>query len=342
MKTIIPLTALAALVASSTAFAQTPAFSKPSGYTSQTLAPNAFNLVGINVQKPSLVSGSFTAVNGSILSSAGVDFGAVLPAGKMYVLEITSGVAAGTVQEFVTFSGSTLTLPAPVAGVAISDNFTVRGINTLQELFPSGKLVVSGNLNANAADKVWVPQGNGSYIRYFVKGGASNPGWHTTPNGSSIGETLAITADIPVLYTDAIIVQTSASPITPLVLTGEVKTTGSNTMIVPGFNLITTVPPAGLTLFTSGLQGQLTPSGNLNANAADKIWVPQGNGTYIRYFFKGGASNPGWHTTSNGSAIGEVAALTTDVALPPGTFIQRITATNTVFKFNVPSSYSSL
>jgi len=144
------------------------------------------------------------------------------------------------------------------------------------------------------------------------------------------------------LYTDAVLIQTTSSPITPLVLTGEVKTTPSSALVVPGLNLISTVPPTGLTLFTSGLDGQLTISGNLNANAADKVWVPQGNGTYVRYFIKGGATNPGWHTTTNGSSIGETLAITTDVPLPAGTFIQRITNSSKVIKFNVPTTYSNL
>lgn len=332
---------LATLAATGLGMAQT-AYTTPVGYTSQTLAANTFNLVGINLQKPTLASGLVTSISGADVVASAINFTTVLPASKTYVLEITSGTAAGTVQDFVTFSGSTITLPSAVSGIAPGDKFAVRGADTLQELFPPGKLVISGNLNANAADKVWVPQGNGTYIRYFIKGGASNPGWHTTPNGSVIGEVAAITADIPVLYTDGLLVQTGASPITPLVLSGEVKKTGSNALIIPGFNLITVVPPVGLTLFTSGIQNQLTPSGNLNANAADKVWVPQGNGTYIRYFNKGGASNPGWHTTTNGSVIGEVSALSVDVPLAPGSFIQRVAATNLELKFSVPTSYSSL
>lgn len=342
MKTYIPYSLILAAASAGMAFGAETAYTTPVGYTSQTLAPSTFNLVGTNVQRPALVAGLVTGVSGATVTATAVDFTAGLPAGKTCVLEITSGTAAGTVQDFVTWSGNTITLPAAVAGIAAGDSFKVRASDTLQGLFPTGTLVPSGNLNASAADKVWVPQGDGTYIRYFFKGGAANPGWHTTTNGSTIGETAAIASDIPVLYTDGLIVQTGTAPITPLVLSGEVKKTGSNTLVVKGFNLISTVPPVGLTLFTSGLQTQLTPSGNLNASAADKVWVPQGNGTYIKYFFKGGATNPGWHTTTNGSTIGETAALTVDVNLTPGVYIERVATSSAILKLNVPTSYSSL
>jgi hypothetical protein len=340
---------LLAAAACGMAFGQTTAYTNPVGYTSQTLAANSSNLIGINVLKPTLASGLVTGVSGAVVTASAIDFTTTLPVGKTCVLEITSGTAAGTVQDFITWSGSAITLPAAVTGLAIGDTIAVRAANTLQELFPAGTLVISGNLNASAADKVWIQQANGSYKRYFVKGGTTNPGWHTTTNGSTIGETLAITADIPVLYTDGLIVQTGASPISPLVISGEVKKTGSNALVTTGvINLISIVPPVGLTLFTSGLATQLQVSGNLNASAADKIWVPQYNisgvftGTYKRYFMKGGTSNPGWHTTTNGSTIGETAALTVDVNLTPGTYIQRVGATNLELKFNVPSSYPNL
>jgi uncharacterized protein (TIGR02597 family) len=341
------LYSILAAAACAMAFGQT-AYTNPVGYTSQTLAPSSSNIIGINVLKPTLVSGLVTVVSGADVTASAINFTTALPTGKRCVLEITSGTAAGTVQDFITWSGSTITLPAAVTGLAIGDKISVRAANTLQELFPAGTLVVSGNLNASAADKVWIQQANGSYIRYFVKGGLSNPGWHTTANGSTIGETLAITTDIPVLYTDGLIVQTGASPISPLVISGEVKKTSSNALVKTGIaNLISVVPPVGLTLFTSGLATQLQVSGNLNASAADKIWIPQYDisgmftGTYIRYFMKGGLSNPGWHTTPNGSTIGETLALSVDINLTPGTYIQRVGASDVEIKFNVPSSYPS-
>ena len=195
------LYSILAAAACGMAFGQT-AYTNPVGYTSQTLAPSSSNIIGINVLKPTLVSGLVTVVSGANITASAINFTTALPTGKSCVLEITSGTAAGTVQDFITWSGSTITLPAAVTGLAIGDKISVRAANTLQELFPAGTLVVSGNLNASAADKIWIPQYDisgmftGTYIRYFMKGGLSNPGWHTTPNGSTIGETLALSVDI--------------------------------------------------------------------------------------------------------------------------------------------------
>jgi hypothetical protein len=339
MKTLISLTALAAFVATGSLFAQTPAFSKPSGYISQTLVANRINVVGVPLLKPTLATGVITAVNGANVSASATDFSAVLTAGKMIILEVLSGTAAGVVQEFNTWSGTSISLPAAIPGLAIGDQFSVRAAHTLQELFPSGTLR-TGNLNAAAADKVWVPIGGGQYTRYFVKIN-TNAGWHTTSNGTVIDQINAITADIPVIYTDGLLVQTGSNPITPLVFTGEVKKTPSSALAQTGqLNLISIIPPVGLTLFTSGLQSQLA-TGNLNATAADKLWVPQPDGSFKRYFVKIN-SNAGWHTTSNGTVIDQIPAITVDVPLPQGAYIQRVAAGNKVFTFNVPASYSSL
>lgn len=334
MKNKTLLLAIAALAAPGFLHAQTAAYSTPSGYVTQTLPANTFSVVGFNVLPSPVVTGTVTGVSGATLSDSDVNFTTLLTSGKTYVLDITEGpgTADGTVQEFISWSGSDITLPAAISGIAIGDNYAVRLAPTLQEVFPVGFL--AGSVIPGTADKVWVPTGNGSYTKYWYKSFAPNIGWHTTSNGTD--DTGLVSGDIPLIYIDAILVEKKGVA-KDLVLTGQVKTTGSNALIQAGFNLLAIVSPTGSTLFTSGLSGDI--AGSIIPGTADKVWVPTGNGSYTKYWYKSFAPNIGWHTTSNGSD--DTGLVTADVPLPAGLFIQRISGSK-VISLDVPASYSDL
>jgi|LakMenEpi03Aug12_release.lakeMendotaPanAssembly.Ray.scaffolds.fasta_scaffold177063_1 hypothetical protein len=327
MKTQFTISLLAA-AACGLANAQT-AYTTPVGYTTQTLAANTTNLVGFNVLKPVVASGSLTGVSGAVLSDSAVDFSTALTANKTYILEVTSGTAAGTVQEFVTWSQNSITLPATVTGLAIGNAYAIRIAPTLQETFPVGFL--AGSLSATNADKVWVPTGPGTYIKYWYK--TSSPaGWCTTTTG--LNNTGAVTADVPLISIDGIMIEKKGTA-KDLVLTGEVKKTGSNILLGTGLNLISINPPSGLTLFTAGLQGDI--AGSLSATNADIVWVRSGSG-YTKYWYKTSAP-AGWCTTTTG--VNNTGAVSVDVALPASVFIQRKGSAKVV-TLDVPTSYSSL
>lgn len=336
MKKLTYFTALAAIAATGFSSAQDPAFSKPSGYTTQTLPANTLTLVGINLQNPAVVSGTFTGVAGTSLTDTASDFATLLTVGKTYIIEVTSGGSAGGVEWFTSWSGNTLSLPSSlnVPNLAVGDKYTLRLAPTLQQLFPSGSLATFGLANVSNADKVWVQQSDGTYLKYAVKTGA-NAGWHLTTGSDSLG---LVSADIPVVTTDGILVEKKTSA-GSLVITGEVKTTPTNNYTTQGFNLITINPPAGLTLFTSGLQGDLATFGLTNASNADKVWIPQGNGTYVRYAVKTG-SNAGWYTTPDGGSVGSLVV--DDIPLPSAIYIQQASTTPKTISFAVPTSYDSL
>jgi hypothetical protein len=327
MKTQLTFSLLAAAVCS-LANAQT-AYTTPVGYTTQTLAANKMTLVGFNVLKPVVASGLLTSVSGAVLSDSAVNFSSVLTSDKTYVLEVTSGTAAGTVQEFVTWSQNSITLPATVTGLAIGNAYAIRIAPTLQETFPVGFL--TGSLGATNADKVWVPTGPGTYTKYWYK--TSSPaGWCTTTTGNN--NTGAVTADVPLIYIDGIKIEKKGTA-KDLVLTGDVKKTGSNVLLGTGINVISINPPTNLTLFTSGLQGDIT--GSLSATNADIVWVPNGSG-YTRYWYK--TSSPaGWCTTTTGN--NNAGAVSVDVSLPASIQIQRKTSAK-VISLDVPTSYSNL
>jgi hypothetical protein len=326
-------TTLLALALTGASQAQTAVYTAPVGYTTQTLVANRQNLVGINVMTPVIASGSLTAVSGATLTDSNTNFTQAITAGKTAVLEITSGsgTVPGTVQDFVTWSGNSITLPAAVTGVAVGNTYRIRLAPTLQEIFPVGTL--AGSVIASTADKVWIPTGPGTYDRFWYKTGAS-AGWRKTTNGSN--DTGAVTGDVPLLYIDGIIVEKKGTA-KDLVLTGEVKTKGSNMLLAQGQNLISVIPPTGSTLFNAGLQGDI--AGSALASTADIVWVPNGSGSFVRYWYKS-TSPAGWRTTSTGSD--NTGAVSVDVPLPPSIIIQRRSATPKVVTMDVPAAYSSL
>ncbi len=326
-------TTLLALALTGASQAQTTVTTTPVGYTTQTLAANRQNLVGINVMTPVIASGSFTAVSGATLTDSNTNFTQAITAGKTAVLEITSGsgMVPGTVQDFVTWSGNSITLPAAVTGVAVGNTYRIRLAPTLQEIFPVGTL--AGSVIASTADKVWVPTGPGTYDRFWYKTGTS-AGWRKTTTGSN--DTGAVTGDVPLLYIDGIIVEKKGTA-KDLVLSGEVKTKGSNVYLTQGQNLISIVPPTGSTLFNAGLQGDI--AGSAVASTADIVWVPNGSGSFNRYWYK--TTNPaGWCGTTTGS--NNTGAVSVDVSLPPSIIIQRRSTTPKVITMDVPAAYSSL
>jgi hypothetical protein len=259
----------------------------------------------------------------------------------MHTIEITSGTAIGSVREFSSFTGTTVTISAAITGLAVTDKYIIRQNPTLQEIFPVG-LLTGAALTPGNADVVWVPNGSGGYDRYWYKSNANQGaiGWWTTVDGTTRG--VQVTQDIPLLYTDGILVQRKSGSDKNLVLTGEVKTTPSIPYVLTGFNPVSINPPAGLTLFTAGFApGTNFAGAALTPGNADILWVPNGLGGFTRYWYKSNANSGavGWWTTADGTTRG--SQVTTDVVLPPNCKIQRKGSAK-FMSIAVPSSYSSL
>ena len=322
MKTFIPFTIAAALVASGLANAQ--AFSKPSGYVTQDLAANQFNLVGIALHGSPVASGALDTVAGNALTDN--DFAFSPEAGKTYVLEILTGSIAGTVQAIpaANIVGTTITTPDDLGsmGLVSTDTYSLRLAPTLEEIFGTdSNSVLSRSLSSNTADIVWIPDRAGSYDKYFV---------HITGAFRFAGTT-TLAPNVPVVYSDGILVQKRGTA-SSLVLTGEVKTKGTNSVASQGFNLISVVAPAGLTLFTSGLADDLAVS--LSQNTADIVWLPQAGGTYNKYFR---------HISGNWRNVSAPTVnVTVDVDLPSAIWIQRKSASAANITLDVPTTYGNL
>ena len=342
MKTLIPITALAALLASSASFAQTPAFSKPSGYTTQVLKPSKTNYVGLNVITPSLAAGAITATENSKLRlvDSNAAFNTTLQSGKMHTIEIVSGTAVGSVREFIPSSNTKVDISATISGLAIGDKYIIRKNLTLQELFPSGAPLTGAASTPGTADLVQVPDGAGNFTQYWYKTTTTNGaiGWWTTTNGTTRG--VEVTTDVPLLYTDGIQIKRRAGVDVNLVITGQVKTTSSRVYVITGSNPVSINPPAGSTLSNSSLSGSFAASTS-PANA-DILWVRNLAGTAFNRFWRktsttGGATE--WWKTPDGIAPG--TKVTGTVKLSPFCFIERKGSAK-FMQIKVPSFYSNL
>lgn len=326
MKTFIPLTLAAALAASGISHAQ-PAFSKPSGYVTQSLG-KGFNLVGLTLVKPVVYAGKINSISGSVLTLASAHG---LSAGKMYVAEFTAsaGTNSSIVQDFNVYSGSSVTLPAAIPGLAVGDSVSIRAATTLEEIF--GTSLQTGG-NAAASDIVWLPATNGQYDRYYYKTPlAGTPGWF------KIGQPETAASNTPVTYVDGMFVERKALTALALTITGEVKTTATNFVVQKGFNLVASLYPAGSTLASSKLSLTLKSAGN--AAASDVVWIPSSPGVFARYYYKTPLSGtPSWTRISST----EVTVDGSTITLPGSVFIERKDVGSKVVSLTPPSSYSSL
>ncbi len=323
MKPFLPYSLLAAAAFCGAALGQT-ATTTPVGYTTQNLVANQFNLVGLNLHNSQLASGTISAVGASSVTVEGVDFDSLLTDGRTYVLEIHEGPQAGTVHEILTWNGDQLDTQEDLgtAGVEAGQSYSLRLAPTLEEIFGTGSdSVLTRALNANTADIVWLPDGTGGYDRYFI---------HSTGQVRIAGTTTPA-PDVPVIYADGLIVQ-KRNAAAELVVSGEVKTSGTTNLAVPGFNILSTVAPVGLTLFTSGIAGDIAQA--LNPNTADIVWVQQPDATYKKYFRHSSGS---WRDVD-----APTVALAEDVPLPSAVIIQRKGASPTAVSLDVPESYANL
>ena len=320
MKNLIPITLAATLVASGISSAQTPAYSKPSGYVTQTIS-QGFNLIGIALHGTNATSGKITGLSPTTLTDSAANFSTSLTVGSSYLLEINSGSKAGLVIEVASWTQNSLTIVDNLvaSGVVVTDSYSLRRAPTLEEVFGTTNSVLTKSNNSLLADIVWIPKANGQYDRYFLNNSSL---WRNAAGGAA--------TSIPFVYLDGIFLQKRNPGTIELVFTGQVKTSATVIALGTGFTLVGNPYPAGTTLQNSGLDASLVRSNN--SLLADLVWLPSGIGTYDRYF----VNNSGvWRNAAGGAA----AAI---VPLPSAMFIQRRSASSAEIRQTPPVSYSSL
>jgi hypothetical protein len=334
MKTPFAYSLLAAAVVCGLANAQT-AYTTPVGYVTQPLVQGTNN-VGITLHTPAIAKGSIDTVNGTALTDSDTTFSPV--SGRLYVLEITSGTLNGTIQEVpaASISGGTITTPDNLGalGLQVGTTYSLRVAPTLEEVFTTVPLnsggVLHAALNATSADVVWVPKASGGFDKYFLRTGSP-----ATFRSVATGLT---TPNVPLVYADGLQIQKKGTTSASLTISGELKTTGTNSVIVQGMNLLSIVAPVGLNLGNAGLEDDLTAS--LNSTNADIVWVQQANLSYKKYFRRTGTPQT-WRDVAS-PAVALTQEQINAISLPSAILIQKKGSTATNLDLVVPTSYSSL
>ena len=306
MKHITMITLAGALLSTAVS-AQTTAYSKPSGYVTHTLKAGQFNLIGLTLHEPVTVSGIFETVNGTSLTDDDVDFDSTLTAGKTYILEITENTAdptmVGVIQEVTSWTGNTLTTPADLDtdGLATGAKYQLRAAKTIADVFgANNEAGLLAATNITSADVVWLPNGSGFDKFYYSPGGGfggGTAGWKDSSGQES--------ANRPIVYTDAIFIQSRGTEDNELVITGAVKVEGTSLALAgDAFNFLSSTFPAGSTLDNSGLEDGLTQATNITS--ADVVWMPDGSGGYNKYYYSPGGGfgggTAGWKDSSGQDA----------------------------------------
>lgn len=328
---------IAAVAACGFASAQTTAYTTPVGYNTQSLA-QGYNVVGLTLQTPTLAAGDFSAVAGKVLTDTGMTYAPV--AGRTYILEITSGVLIGSIQEVpaASITADTITTPddLALAGLVVGDKYKLRLAPSLEEVFTTVPLanggVLTATLNIANSDVIWVPSGPSTFDKYFLKSG-------TTPAFQKVTGTTSFTPtpvnSVPLIYTDGMYIQKKLTNAASLVVTGEVKTIGSNSVLNVGYNLVSMVAPVGMTLRTAGFEDDLTKT--LNVANSDIVWVQNPDLSYVKYFCH---SSQGWRyaTGTNGTNVDPLV----DPPLGTAVLIQKKVNAQATLDLLVPASYASL
>ena len=293
----------AALVAGSLSFLAGSAFSQSAvsgagGYETLTINAGKFNVLGLRLHEPQVVSGTFDANTGDSLTDNDVNFTDVLTAGKRYLVEIAD---SGTVIEVDAWSGSDLTGLAGVEAADASD-YTIRAAKTIGDVFGadnSAGLSSSPNADPSEASVIYVPNGSGfTQVFYSTLGGFS--GWLDAG-------TFADATDMPLNYVDGLIVNEKGENDISLVVTGMVKTTSTNLPVSDAFTYLGTAYPVGATLGNSGLSDSVGGSANADPSEADTVYLPKADASgYDQYFFSTLAGFDGWLNSSTFAGAADV------------------------------------
>ena len=348
---LIALLSGAALLSVSSLAAQT-ATTAPVGYVTETIKSAAFNVLGLNLSNEIIVSGAFESSSASTATDSEANFSTALPSGSDYVLRVTSG--AGNIGLNTTVSASAptvLTTDDDLSSViSAGTTYEVRRVQTISNLFgPTNSAELEGGIDgdSSAADIVWIPDGLGGYTRIYYNATARpfpslTVGWKTTDNADA--------ADFPVYFTSGILIQVQRSAfgvseagVDPgdltskdITLTGSVITEDTQAIVETGFNFVSRVLPADVTLVDSQLELDIVGGLAGNTSSADIIWLPDGLGGYTRVYYNSTARpfpslTVGWKTTDNADASAEV--------LTSGFIVERKGAP-TMITMRIPSSIS--
>ena len=317
----------AALLAPGALFAQTTATTTPVGYVTQTIAPDTFTYLGLTVHAPQASAGVISAASSDSVTVAGVDFNALLTTGSTYILELENG----TIQEISSWNSSgVLSTPQDISAQVTAGvtKYKLRKAQTVSDVFGAANSfdLTGTDAEFDTADQIYVPTSSGTSIVYYFDDGSPDTGWYTS-EGDPAG-------DLPIVYSDGFYVKRVAGAPVSLVTSGEVKTKPTSGVVIPGWNILSSVAPVGLTLDGSGLQNFISTSDDGDFLTVDNVYIPTGASSTIVYYFDDGSPDTGWYT-SDGDPAG-------DLTLEGAFLIFSRSVSNSPYTLSVPTNYSGL
>jgi hypothetical protein len=306
--------------------AQSVAYSKPAGFVTHILKPDQLNLIGLTLHEPVIYAGSFDSVEGTILGDSNASFDTTLVSGRSYVLEIvnnpTDESLNGAIQVITDWESTELTTHANLAveNLDVGASYKLRAPKTISDVFgPTNSAGLTAGANMASADVVWLHNGVGFDKFYYSEGGgfgSGDAGWKNDKGEDSGG--------FPIIYTDAVIIQSKATLEKRLVISGVIKTKAVSLALIEGkFNFISSTYPVGSTLGNSGLEA------HLGEGSSDVIWIPNEDGGYDKYSYNGES----WVDGADGDA--------SNIALTSGIIIERV-GMNANAKLTPPETYNDL
>ncbi len=345
-----------AALLTSNGFAADSVSTDPVGYVTETLKPATFNLIGVNLASSVVASGAFESSGVNVATDADADFLTNLPAGSEYVLQLTSGEGVVGINTTASASSATeLAVADDLSAVILAGTtYEIRKVLTVSDLFGdanSAELAGAVSGDTSAADIVWIPNGAGGYTKVYYNTVARvfpplSIGWKTTLTSDDDA------ANTPVYFTDGTLIQVQRSEFSAseagvvaedltskgLVLTGNVISQSTQSVVETGFNYLNRVFPGEVTLADSDLELEINHASAGDLTNADILWVPNGAGGYIKYYYNGTARifpplSVGWKSTltSDNDAA--------DGVLTSGFILERKGA-GTMITLRIPSAVS--
>ncbi len=331
----------------------TQVYTTPVGYVTETIPgkglssdPDIYKLIGLNLQSSIAFQDEITTITSSSISVDTANFTALLDANKTYVLEVVTGAGSGLIQEVTTWNDSDITglQDLTVFGVGEGDMIALRPAFTIQDVFGSATEteLIPGTLST--ADIVWLPNGSGGFDRYHVQ--PASPPFVPSPSWVKVGGG-AQPENTPIIYVDGLIIQRRGTNTVELLIAGEVKTSPFTISVIQDrYNYFSSVYPALLsdgaptsgepTVASQGIDAQMQAG---SVTTADILWIPQANGSYIRYFNNPPA--PPFKPDQSFDIVGGGAVDPATIKLSSGFIIQR-RGPDANFSITPPSGYSDL